>query len=86
LDRVLLTALMDRSRLETHTFHFCWGEMAPTLKDVAYLLGLPLTGDPIGPLCAPKDWAVDLIESLTEFVERWHIRILNPRVGQNMLG
>jgi hypothetical protein len=35
--------------------------MAPTLQDVSYLLGLPLAGDPIGPLCAPNNWAVDLI-------------------------
>ena len=30
--------------------------MAPTLQDVSMLLGLPLAGDPIGPLQAPADW------------------------------
>ena len=49
-DRSLLTCLVDRWRPETHTFHFPWGEMAPTLQDVSYLLGLPLAGAAIGPL------------------------------------
>ena len=31
--------------------------MAPTLQDVSYLLGLPLEGDPIGPLPdPPANW------------------------------
>ena len=55
-DHSLLTCLVDRWRPETHTFHFPWGEMAPTLQDVSYLLGLPLAGEPIGPLQAPAGW------------------------------
>ena len=43
-DRSLLSCLVDRWRPEMHTFHFPWGEMAPTLQDVAFLLGLPLAG------------------------------------------
>ena len=39
LDRSLLTALVDRWRPETHSFHLPCGEMAPTLQDVAYLPG-----------------------------------------------
>ena len=49
LDRSLLTALVDRWRPETHTFHLPCGEMAPTLQDVVYLLGLPLGGEAVGP-------------------------------------
>ena len=49
LDRSLLMALVDRWRPETHTFHRPCGEMAPTLQDVAMLLGLPITGDAVGP-------------------------------------
>ena len=43
LDRSLLTALVDRWRPETHTFHLPCGEMSPTLQDVAMLLsvGMP---------------------------------------------
>ena len=55
-DRSLITCLVDRWRPETHTFHFAWGEMAPTLQDVSYLLGLPLAGEAIGPLEAAADW------------------------------
>jgi hypothetical protein len=55
-DRSLLTCLVDCWRPETHTFHFRWGDMAPTLKDVCFLLGLPLAGEAIGPLDVPADW------------------------------
>ena len=30
--------------------------MAPTLQDVSFLLGLPLAGQPIGPLQTPENW------------------------------
>src|SRR5204862_296309 len=36
-DRSLLTALVDRWRPETHTFHLPFGEMTVTLQDVAML-------------------------------------------------
>ncbi|KAK1668388.1 hypothetical protein QYE76_056547 [Lolium multiflorum] len=55
-DAALITCLVDRWRPETHTFHFRWGEMAPTLEDVCMLLGLPLAGEPIGPLEEPVGW------------------------------
>ena len=60
MDGSLLSCLVDRWRPETHTFHFRWGEMAPTLQDVSYLLGLPLAGEPIGPLEAKVNWKHDL--------------------------
>jgi hypothetical protein len=53
-DNSLLTALVDRWRPETHTFHFRWGEMTVTLQDVACLLGLPLAGNAIGPSDPPS--------------------------------
>jgi len=59
-DQSLLSALVDRWRPETHTFHFRWGEMTVTLQDVACLLGLPLAGHAIGPSEPPPDWHVDL--------------------------
>ena len=43
-----------------HTFHFSWGEMAPTLEDVSLLLGLPLAGEAIGPLEPPDGWAQEI--------------------------
>ena len=62
-DTSLLTCLVDRWRPETHTFHFRWGEMAPTLQDVSYLLGLPLEGDPIGLLREPPaNWKLEMAQ------------------------
>lgn len=60
LDRSLLTALVDRWRPETHTFHLPCGEMTPTLQDVTYLLGLPVGGHPVGPRVVPASWMDDL--------------------------
>ncbi|WVZ82407.1 hypothetical protein U9M48_029673 [Paspalum notatum var. saurae] len=62
LDRSLLTALVDRWHAETHTFHMPCGEMSPTLQDVSMILGLPLTGDPVGPRVITDDWMDDLQE------------------------
>jgi hypothetical protein len=56
LDRALLTALVERWRPETHTFHFPCGEMTLTLQDVAYLLGLPIAGQAVGPRVVPSTW------------------------------
>ncbi|MFQ6654695.1 hypothetical protein Gotur_025577 [Gossypium turneri] len=43
----LLSALVKRWRLETHTFHFPCGECTVTLEDVALQLGLPIDGSPV---------------------------------------
>lgn len=42
-----LTALIDRWRPETHSFHLPCGEMTITLQDVAMILGLPIAGHPV---------------------------------------
>ncbi|CAM0955801.1 unnamed protein product [Alopecurus aequalis] len=42
-----LTALVDRWRPETHSFHLPCGEMTITLQDVAMILGLPIVGHPV---------------------------------------
>ena len=60
LDRSLLMALVDRWRPETHTFHLPFGEMTPTLQDVAYLLGLPIVGEAVGPRVVAASWKDDL--------------------------
>ena len=60
LDRSLLTALVDRWRPETHTFHLPCREIAPTLQDVAYLLGLPIDGEVVGPRVVAASWKDDL--------------------------
>nr|CAD40468.2 OSJNBa0067G20.20 [Oryza sativa Japonica Group]CAE04043.2 OSJNBb0062B06.1 [Oryza sativa Japonica Group] len=60
VDRSLLAALVDRWRPETHTFHLPCGEVAPTLQDISYLLGLPLAGDAVRPVTTGVDWQDDL--------------------------
>jgi hypothetical protein len=46
-DAPLITALMDRWRPETHSFHFPVGEMTLSLEDAAMLGGLPCAGQEI---------------------------------------
>ncbi|RYR65135.1 hypothetical protein Ahy_A03g011115 isoform C [Arachis hypogaea] len=47
VDEPLLSAFIERWRLETHTFHMPFGECSITLQDVAYQLGLPIDGKPV---------------------------------------
>ncbi|KAL0404836.1 UNVERIFIED_CONTAM: protein MAIN-LIKE 2 [Sesamum radiatum] len=47
LDNPLISALVERWRKETNTFHMTVGEMTVTLEDVAYLLGLRIDGEPV---------------------------------------
>ena len=60
-DMSLLSALLDRWRPETHTFHLPVGEMAPTLQDVSLLLGLPCAGQAVATVDVPPTWRVDLL-------------------------
>ncbi|WVZ88202.1 hypothetical protein U9M48_034747 [Paspalum notatum var. saurae] len=61
-DFSLLAALVDRWRPVTHTLHLTVGEMAPTLQDVSYLLGLLLRGDAMGPTDVGQGWRDDLLD------------------------
>ncbi|KAL0390488.1 UNVERIFIED_CONTAM: protein MAINTENANCE OF MERISTEMS [Sesamum calycinum] len=43
----LITALVERWRSKTHSFHFCIGEATITLQDVQVIWGLPIDGEPV---------------------------------------
>ncbi|KAL5579455.1 hypothetical protein UlMin_011897 [Ulmus minor] len=47
LDNSLISALVERWRRETNTFHLPVGEMTITLEDVGLILGLPIDGRPV---------------------------------------
>ncbi|XP_073224706.1 serine/threonine-protein phosphatase 7 long form homolog [Cicer arietinum] len=47
VDPSLVTAMVERWRTKTHTFHLPIGECTITLEDVALQLGLPINGRPI---------------------------------------
>ncbi|KAG9442173.1 hypothetical protein H6P81_018027 [Aristolochia fimbriata] len=47
LDKPLITALVERWKSETNTFHLANGETTITLEDVAVLLGLRVDGDAV---------------------------------------
>ncbi|KAI4295078.1 hypothetical protein MLD38_040655 [Melastoma candidum] len=47
LDHVVITALVEKWRPETHTFHMVNKEMTVTLEDVQIHLGLPIEGYPV---------------------------------------
>ena len=61
MDRALLSAWVDRWRLETHTFHLPVGEVTVTLQDIAMLFGLPLDGASVGPVVVLVDWEEQLL-------------------------
>ena len=63
IDKGLITALVERWRPETATFHLPVGEMTITLQDVGCLLGLPIEGHPITGVCE-KNWSSVIEEDL----------------------
>ena len=59
IDHCLVSALVERWRPETHTFHLPHGEMSITLQDVEVIFGLPIDGEVlVGPTAVEDgDWS-----------------------------
>jgi hypothetical protein len=56
MDGPLLSALVDRWRPETHSFHLPCGEMTVNLQDTSMVLGLPLEGLPVSGIIQSVGW------------------------------
>jgi hypothetical protein len=51
-----ITAMVDRLRLETHSFHLPRGEMTVTLDNMVMILRLPIIGRPVTNRCDSASW------------------------------
>ncbi|XP_061349327.1 protein MAIN-LIKE 2-like [Gastrolobium bilobum] len=56
IDHALISALVERWRLETQTFHMVDSEMTITLEDVHHLLGLPTDGQVVFGRAGQHNW------------------------------
>ncbi|KAK9995441.1 hypothetical protein SO802_020127 [Lithocarpus litseifolius] len=56
IDHSLITALVERWRPETHSFHLPHGEMTITLQDVEVIMGVPVAGLPVVGYTGMNNW------------------------------
>uniref|UniRef100_A0A453CPR0 Aminotransferase-like plant mobile domain-containing protein n=1 Tax=Aegilops tauschii subsp. strangulata TaxID=200361 RepID=A0A453CPR0_AEGTS len=56
VNHAALTALVDRWRPETHSFHLPCGEMTMTLEDMAMISSLPINGQAVTGRVSVVNW------------------------------
>jgi hypothetical protein len=56
MDAAALMTLVDRWRLETHTFHLPSGEITVMLQVISMILGLPIDGTPVCGMVYSAGW------------------------------
>ena len=56
--------LVERWRLETHSFHLCHGEMTITLQDMEVIMGVPVDGLSVVGFTHMCDWSDFCVELL----------------------
>ncbi|XP_075644137.1 serine/threonine-protein phosphatase 7 long form homolog [Castanea sativa] len=64
LDHALITALVERWRPETHSFHLPHGEMTITLQDIEVIMGVPVHGLPVVGFTHMDNWGDFCIDLL----------------------
>ncbi|XP_061352663.1 uncharacterized protein LOC133297513 isoform X2 [Gastrolobium bilobum] len=64
IDHALVSALVERWRPETQTFHMPQGEVTITLEDVHHLLGLPTDGEAVSGVAGHHDFRHLILQSL----------------------
>ncbi|XBI19446.1 hypothetical protein VPH35_060971 [Triticum aestivum] len=82
VDKYLISALVERWRPETNTFHLPVGEMTITLQDISCLWGLPIHGKPLVGI-ADAPWS-ELVERLLGIpVDEQHMKQKKRRKGDD---
>ena len=56
LNNALITTLVERWRLETHSFYLPYGEMTIMLKDMEVIMGVLVDGLPVVGFALMQDW------------------------------
>ncbi|CAI0558750.1 unnamed protein product [Linum tenue] len=64
IDASLITALVERWRLKTSTFHMSLGEVTITLEDVDTLSGLPIDGEAVIIDVPDQEWSATCMRLL----------------------
>ncbi|MBA0875201.1 hypothetical protein Goshw_027834 [Gossypium schwendimanii] len=69
LDPKIISALIERWRLEMHTFHLPCGECTLTLKDMQLQLGLPVDGSALTRFVQSADWGAICYDLLSVILD-----------------